>query len=185
MDRALLFAATYREVERSSGITASTISGSEYAMASMGAAAMNTPTTILISIFVAALCGCQSTNIGQDLGRDLGNMLGRDSGFSRGGHYGSKMGKWLESEIFANLDAREEAELSVATQRAAETGKSESWGSKGSTAHGSATAKAPASAESSCRIVEQSATLPDGRKGTKQVRACKSPDGSWTIKPVT
>ncbi len=146
---------------------------------------MNAPTTILISVCATVLCGCQSTNLGQDLGRDLGNMLGRDSGFSRGGHYGSKMGKWIESEIFANLNAREEAELSVATQRAAETGKSERWGSKGSTAHGSATAKAPASTGSSCRIVEQSATLPDGREGTKQVRACKSPDGSWTITPVS
>ena len=140
--------------------------------------------TLVLSGAVA-LCGCQSTNLGGDLGRDLGNMLGRDSGFSRGGHYGSKVGSWLESEIFASLNAQEEAELSVATKRAAQTGKPESWGSKGSSAHRTVTADSTGNANSSCRVVEQSATLPNGQTGTKKVQACKLPDGSWTIKPIT
>jgi hypothetical protein len=81
---------------------------------------------------LAQVSGCQWANLGGDLGRDIGNMLGRDNGFSRGGQYGSKVGSWRESKFFTSLGAREGAELSIAIQRAAESGKSESWGSKGS-----------------------------------------------------
>jgi surface antigen len=135
-----------------------------------------------------AVSACQSTNLGGDIGRDLGNMLGRDTGFHQSGYYGSKVGHWLESEIFSALNARDEAALSSATTRAAETGRPASWGTAAG-AHGSATAASAGApdpaAGASCRIVEQTATLPDGREGKKQVRACKLPDGSWTIKPLT
>jgi len=147
----------------------------------------NNVSPVLALVGALALAGCQSTNLGGDLGRDLGNYIGRDSGFQNSGYYGSKVGKWLEGEIFTALNARDQAELSVATQRAAETGKRETWGGDSGT-HGTAAVSPTPSADgpvaSNCRVVEQSATLPDGRSGTKQVQACKLPDGSWSIKPV-
>jgi surface antigen len=133
----------------------------------------------------------EAPGVGGDIGAMIAQATGQNLDPATRAHLNraaTKTGAAVEKSIFGYLSELNQAQMATATARAVETGRTQTWHDSSSGASGSATPPTDSppgpDAGDSCREVEQTVTLPDGRTGTQRVRACKRADGRWDIEEI-
>jgi surface antigen len=145
------------------------------------------PATILLS-----LSACDEQQIGTIAGAAGGAAAGKAIGGDGTSGYvgliiGAVAGGYLGGELGKRLSNRDREQQASATNKALDTGSSQSWSNPESGARGSVAVNEPFQSKTgstngqTCRAFSSSATAGDGTSGTGKGTACKQPDGTWKI----
>jgi surface antigen len=152
-----------------------------------------TITRLLIpAVLSLGIAACDNQQIGTIAGAAGGAVAGK----AIGGHgtsgtvgliLGAIAGGYLGGEIGKRLSNSDRGQQAQATNRALESGGSQSWSNPETGARGDVTAdntfrsNTGSTAGQTCRAFSSSASTSDGNSGTGRGTACKQPDGTWKI----
>lgn len=147
---------------------------------------------LAVAVLPVALAGCVSaskqqagTGIGAVVGGVLGSQVGSGSGRRAATVIGAVAGGIIGNQIGRYLDERDRERARAASQKALDTGTTQSWQNRDSGNSGTAqvvnASAAGSSPERPCRTIKQTIALKDGTSREEEVTACKGPNGWETV----
>ncbi len=149
-------------------------------------------TVAAIAALVMLLAACQSTET-----RRAGGLIGGIAGSIGGSYLGSYLGggtagrilgavaggvggHYLGAEIGRRLGQEDQRRMADASQRAYDTGQSQTFSNPDSGVRGKAEVVSSSQAQQNdnreCKTIRQTVVLNDGKTVTEDVRSCKEPD---------